>query len=124
MKKKEKIYDPKIQTLLDKYENSRDELTGYLKDIDSLRVKVEGIFPQTIDYRSKFVLEEKIKTMSAFFSTLLNIRQEYNRTLKDEIMLRQKITDDDGVSDEVDIRKVADEVDKIQKTKEQKLKVI
>lgn len=122
MKRIEKKYDPKIESLLDKFTSSREELLGYLKDVDSLRSKISQIFPQTIDYRTKFVLEEKLKTMSTFFTTLLNIRQEYNRTLKDEISLRQKITDDDNQDPkEINLREIADEVDKIQKEKEIKI---
>ncbi len=117
----DKIIDPKIDDLLSKYESSRHELLSYLTDLDKLRSKVEAIFPQTIDYRSKFVLEEKIKTMSAFYSTMLNVRQEYNRSLKDEIGLRQRnIEDSSGNERDIDIRAVADEVDKIQKQKNKK----
>jgi len=122
VKRIEKKYDPKIESLLDKFTSSREELLSYLKDVDILRSKISQIFPQTLDYRTKFILEEKIKTMSAFFTTLLNIRQEYNRTLKDEISLRQKITDDDNQDPkEINLREIADEVDKIQKEKEVKI---
>jgi len=121
MKRAEKKYDPKIEELLNKYTVSREQLTGYLKDVDNLRNKISQIFPQTLDYRTKFILEEKIKTMSVFFSTLLNIRQEYNRTLKDEISLRQKITDDDNQNPkEINLREVADQIDKIQKERLEK----
>jgi len=120
MKKVEKKYDPKIEELLDKYTSSRQELLEYIKDVDDLRKKIDQIFPKTIDYRTKFLLEEKIKAMSSFFSTLLNIRQEYNRTLKDEISLRQKITDDDNQdSRDINLRDVADQIDKMQKEKKE-----
>ena len=118
---KEKIYDPKIDALLSKYGKSRDELLSYLTDLDKLKTKIESIFPTTIDYRSKFVLEEKIKAMSAFFGTMLNVRQEYNRTIKDEITLRQKITDDENDDpQDIDVRAIADQVDKIQTEKNKK----
>lgn len=120
MKKVEKKYDPKIEELLNKYTSSRQELLEYIKDVDDLRKKIDQIFPKTIDYRTKFLLEEKIKAMSSFFSTLLNIRQEYNRTLKDEISLRQKITDDDNQdSRDINLRDVADQIDKMQKEKKE-----
>jgi 4-hydroxyphenylpyruvate dioxygenase-like putative hemolysin len=115
--KKEKVYDPKIDELLSKFEGSREELLKYLSSLDSIKTNVESIFPQNIDFRNKFVLEEKLKTLSSFYSTMLNVRQEYNRTLKDEIMLRQKSIVENDDEKDIDYRIVAEEVEKIQKEK-------
>ena len=83
--------DPKIPELLEQFTKSRDELSKYMADVDSIREKVGQIFPQNQDFRNKWVLEEKIKTVSSFYATLLNIRQEFNKTIKEEIDLRRKI---------------------------------
>lgn len=107
----------KIEELLNQLSQSRDALSSYMADVDSLRRKVDGIFPNaTADFRNKFVLEEKIKAASSFYSTLLNIRQEYNKTIKEEIEIRRKIVLKDDV-EEIDVRELANMLENHQKTK-------
>jgi hypothetical protein len=109
--------NPKIDELLQHLSESRDELSKYMLDVDNIRKKVDCIFPTTQDFRNKFVLEEKIKAASSFYSTLLNIRQEYNKTIKEEIEIRRKIQS--GVEDdqEIDVRAVAEQVEEHLKQK-------
>jgi hypothetical protein len=113
--------DPKIQELLDKYSTSREELCKYMRDLDEIRTQVSQIFPTNHDFRNRFVLEEKLKTMSVFYSTLLNIRQEFNKTLKDEIELRRKLEVGDNGDEKayVDIREIVDMIEQQQKEKQQ-----
>ena len=110
--------DPKIEELLSQLSESRTDLSDYMSDVDSIRKKVDGIFPTTQDFRNRFVLEEKIKAASSFYSTLLNIRQEYNKTIKEEIEIRRKLGNNDSEDIEVDVRAVADQVEKMMKERE------
>ncbi len=108
------LYDPKVEKLLSEYSESRVELKKYMTDVDYMRSKVEQIFPNDSDYRNKFAMEEKIKTMSSFFSMLLNIRQEFNKSLKEEIELRRKLFAADNISgagSETDIRSAAEAIE-------------
>jgi hypothetical protein len=111
------LIDPKIQELLEKLGKSRDELTKYMDDVEKIRLKVDQIFPQGQDFRNKWVLEEKIKAVSSFYSTLLNIRQEFNKTIKEEIEVRRKIEagDEDGDSN-IDVRSLAKMIEEQQKS--------
>ena len=106
---KEVLYDPKIEELLSQFSESRSQLSAYMEQVDVIRNKVDAIFPTDTDFRNKFVLEEKIKAMSSFFSTLLNIRQEYNKSIKEEIEIRRKlVTSEQGKGkDDVDMRELA-----------------
>jgi len=125
MKKEDKnlepgLYDPEIQSLLTKFSDSRNELSKYISEIDDIRKKVDSIFPQGTDFRNKFALEEKIKAASSFFSTILSIRQEYNKSIKEEIELRRKLftgITDDGEEEE-NIREIANMVEGELKNKE------
>jgi len=110
--------NPKIEELLSQLSESRDKLSEYMVDVDAIRKKIDGIFPTTQDFRNRFVLEEKIKAASSFYSTLLNIRQEYNKTIKEEIEIRRKIESKDVEEGEVDVRAVADQVEQMLKEKE------
>jgi len=119
---KEVLYDPKIEELLQKFSDSRDQLSVYMGEVDKIRLKVEAIFPSNADYRNKFVLEEKIKAMSSFFSTLLNIRQEFNKSIKEEIEMRRKLVSSENGKgkDDIDMRELASMVeDQMNKSKPQ-----
>lgn len=117
MKKEELVNntDPKIQELLSQLSTSRGELSKYMTDVDAIRNKVEQIFPQGQDFRNKWALEEKIKAVSSFYSTLLNIRQEFNKTIKEEIEIRRKLTNDDTDEEVIDIRSIAKQVEEFEK---------
>jgi len=110
--------NPKIEELLKQLSVSRDELLKYMGDVDEIRKKVDSIFPNSQDFRNKFVLEEKIKAASSFYSTLLNIRQEYNKTLKEEIEIRRKLTVGNDDENNIDVRAVADQVEEHLKKKD------
>jgi uncharacterized coiled-coil DUF342 family protein len=116
---KELSYDPEIEKLLGQFSESREELSKYMGEVEDIRKKVEAIFPTTTDFRNKFVLEEKIKAMSAFYSTLLNIRQEFNKSIKEEIELRRKMssTRDGTGEDKLDLRAIASMVEEELKNK-------
>ena len=110
--------NPKIEELLSQLSESRSKLSEYMNDVDTIRQKVDTIFPTTQDFRNRFVLEEKIKAASSFYSTLLSIRQEYNKTIKEEIEIRRKIESNNPEEGEVDVRAVADQVEQMMKEKE------
>jgi len=109
--------DPEINKLLEAFSTSRDELTKYMSEVEQIRAQVIQIFPNNQDYRNKFVLEEKIKAMSSFYTMILNIRQEYNKIIKEEIEIRRKIAiGSKGDLDEgLDIRQIADMIEQEQK---------
>ena len=108
--------DVKTKELVDKLSDSRDKLETYVGELEELKEKISSIFPTELNYRNKFALEEKVKTMSEFYNSLLRLRQEVNKTIKDEIEIRRK--SDASESDEIsssDIRKLAQELDRMQK---------
>jgi len=112
--------DPKVGELLEKFSKSREELSKYMTDVDTIRQKVDQIFPTNQDFRNKWALEEKIKAVSSFYSTLLNIRQEFNKTIKEEIDIRRKISDNnEGGEEGFNIRDLAKLVEDSQKEKKE-----
>lgn len=108
--------DNKTQELVDKLSTSRDKLEVYVGELEELKEKISTIFPTELNYRNKFALEEKVKTMSEFYNSLLRLRQEVNKTIKDEIEIRRKTSSGDKETfDMNDIRKLAQEMEKITK---------
>jgi len=125
--------DIKIITdrLLKKIEESRDCLEHDVKELETLEKHLISLLPKEVNYRSKWSLEEKIKTVTEFSNSKLRLRQEINKTLKDEITLRKQILDrKEGELTADDIRKLAEEISEINKEDkesgetEQNLKVI
>ena len=80
--------DPKILSLIKEIESSRTTLLTYVSDVESLLNKISSLFPVNLDFRNKHVLEDKLKVSSSFYTTLLNLRQEIHKSLKEEIDIR------------------------------------
>jgi hypothetical protein len=109
--------DPLILELLQEYKENRDALKVLLKDIEAIKEQVSSIFPERIDKRYKYLFEEKIKTATSFFNSLLDIRKEISRSLKDEMDLRRKLAGT-GIGDLeslLNIAELADRVERVQR---------
>lgn len=115
--------DPEINNLLGRYRESRSKLETYSSNVESLLDKVSSLFPTTLDYKNRFILEEKIKTSSNFYNTLLSLRQEINKTYMSEIEMRRKLQGgDEDENAQVDIRKIAEEVENSMKQRDKEAK--
>lgn len=88
--------------LLHEYNENRKELKNMIKEISVLKNTVEDMFPKNVDARNKYILEERIKTVVSFFDSILKIRQEINRSIKDEIELKRKIEKELNNDEEID----------------------
>lgn len=104
-RKDEEKLDSKIQELLDKFSGSREKIESYRDELEVHKNTIMSLFPKQLDHRAKFILEEKLKTVSSFYSILLNLTQELNRNTKDEIEIRRRLTQKNKDND-VDIRQV------------------
>lgn len=105
--------------LLDELAASRESLVKDIKDVQECKDAVIGVATNTTDYRSRFAKEDRIKTISGFYSTLLALRQEYNRNIISEIEIRRKLEkSDEGGEVTVDIAKIAKQIENAKKTKD------
>jgi hypothetical protein len=114
-----KELDPIILELLQEYKENREALKVLLTDIEAIKEQVTNIFPDTIDKRYKYLFEEKIKTATAFFNSLLDIRKEISRSLKDEMEVRRKITGA-GIGDLEDLLNIAELADRVERAQKSK----
>lgn len=102
-----------INKLIKELKESRSKLTVYSDDLEKMYTKAMEIFPKKHDFRNKHLLDDKLKVLSSFYSTLLSIRQEINRQVVKEIEVRRNINKDTTTNDnEVDIRQLVNELDK------------
>ena len=87
------------EQLLKELGDNRQSLHGMLDDLKTFRGKLEQLLPKQLDYRNKFMMEEKMKLVTNVISTELSIRKQIDDSLKNEITIRNKVEDtDEGLS--------------------------
>lgn len=119
----------KVDSLLNEFDEQRNHLKEMIKEVEAIKNKLDRLIPeeQNTDFRNYnkgskyiFLLEERIKSITEFFRIILDMRREISKTLKDEIDLRRKTEQSlpDDLSELLDVSKMADKVEKLQKEKE------
>ena len=108
-----------INDLLSEYIDHRAAIKIMITDLEKLKEKIETILPDSLDKRYKYFFEEKIKTISQLFSSLLDMRKEIAKSVKEEIEIRRRIESKDtgNFEDILDIRKIAERVENFKKEK-------
>jgi hypothetical protein len=105
-----------IDNLLIEFKEQREALKVMILDLEKVKEKIDTLFPDSLDKRFSRFFEEKVKTASGIFSTLLEIRKEITRGLKDEIEIRRKLEKETekenfDIEEFLDIRKLAGKVE-------------
>lgn len=108
----------KYEELLDELSKSRDQLTTMISDVDQCKDAILKVAANTTDYRNRYSKEDRLKTITSFYGTLLALRQEYNRNIISEIELRRKLEKGDDGEIELDITKIAKQIESLQKKKD------
>jgi len=114
----ENLLDEKVEALLNEFAMHRDEIKKMIEEVDEIRQDIDRLIPKKLDARYIRFFEEKVKSMTGFFSTLLDMRKEIIKSIKDEIELRRKLGAGDAsidVESVIDIRSVARKVESFQK---------
>ena len=114
--KQKKINSEITEALLKEYQDQRIALKLMIDDLEKIKVKVDTILPERLDNRIARFFEEKIKTITALFQTVLDVRKEILKSVKDEVEIRTKVTLGDELEESLeDIRGLAKKVEKLQK---------
>jgi len=115
--------------LIAEYKEQRDSLKKMIIDLNLIKDKIDKLFPENLDKRYIRFFEEKMKSVTSLFSTILDIRKEIMKSVKTEFELRNVMhklyeKDDDSL-DDFDIDGLEDIITKIQedhkKQKEKRL---
>ena len=110
-------YDEKVDQLLGIFEENRNAIMKMITDLETLKDKLDTIFPESTDARYMRFFEEKVKAVSSFFNVLLDMRKEINKSLKDEMEMRRRVESKDGeieIEDLLDIRGAARKIEDFQ----------
>ena len=114
--------EKKIELLLCEFEYHRDSIKTMIVDLEEIKQHIDKILPKNLDARYIRFFEEKVKTITALFTSLLEMRKEIAKSVKDEIEIRRKIINKQEEFDPdelLDIRKMTEQMDKFQESTKQ-----
>ncbi len=115
-----------IDDLLSEFKEQRNSLKEMINDLEDLKKNLNGLFPDNLNARYKHFFEEKLRVATELFKTILDIRKEISKSLKDEIDLRRKTksngTLDSDIENYIDMSEWANKLSGLKKEKAQKLK--
>jgi len=111
----DEVKDEKVNLLIDDFTNQRKSLENQVLDLEKIRSKLDILFPEQLDNRNVMRFHEKVKSTTELYKSILDVRKEIIKSIKDEIDIRRKVdgkTNDDDFSN-YDIRSLAKRVEKI-----------
>jgi hypothetical protein len=103
----------KIDELLEEFVEHRVAIKLMIKDLEEIKKNVDKVIPTRLDARHIRFFEEKVKSVTALFNSLLEMRKEIARCVKEEIEIRRKIDKGDkewDIDEMFDVRDFADKV--------------
>jgi len=111
-----------MDELLVQFKTQRNAIMDMIKDLEDIKVNINKLIPDKLDSRYIRFFEEKVKTVTEVFKTLLDMRKEIQKSLKEEIDIRRKmgsaVGDDDDVEQYLNIRKLASKVEEFKEAKD------
>lgn len=106
------------ERLIKELAENRKKLYNMISSVEGLRDKLEELLPQKIDFRSKWMIPERMKTVSEIIKNELSVRKQIDDSIKLESDLRLKNSDsEDGLITE-NIKTIAKAMEQYQKEKE------
>lgn len=110
------------ETLLAEFKENREALRVMVEDLEKFKKQVQELFPDKFDNRYKYLFDEKVKATTGFFNSLLDIRKEINKSLKDELEMRRKLDQaEESYEDDLNIGELASRINAL--TKGEKINV-
>lgn len=84
-----------LNSLLEELKENRKSLHDMLDDISDFRKNLDVLMPSKQDFRNKFVMQEKMRSVTEILKGELAIRGQIDSSIKLEIDIRKKSTDDE-----------------------------
>jgi len=103
-----------VKELLNEFKLHRMAIMEMIGDLEKIKRNIDRLIPERLDSRYVRFFEEKVKSITGLFNSLLDMRKELSKNLKDEIELRRKVdaeAEGKDISDIIDIRKIADKIE-------------
>ena len=105
--------------LIQEFSDQRKSIKLMIDDMEKIKLRIDSILPESLDKRYIRFFEEKVKSITELFKLILELRKEITKNAKDEFELRRKNDkgEDDFDDSTIDIKKIADRIDKVRKDK-------
>jgi hypothetical protein len=107
--------DEIIIDLLKEFKDQRDKIKEMVVEVEDLQEQVSLLFPDKVDARTRKFLEDKVKTMVAFYNVLLDMRKEISKSVKEELDFRRRLEneefDPEDLSELLDVSELSKKVD-------------
>lgn len=110
-----------MHDLIGEFKIQRDAIMGMISDLEGIKKNIDRLIPEQLDARYVRFFEEKVRSITELFKTLLDMRKEITKNLKDEIDLRRRLEIKDTLEDIekiIDIRGLAGKVEQFKKRKD------
>jgi hypothetical protein len=104
----------KTEELLKEFYEHREAIKNMIKDLEQLKMRIDSLFPATLDARYIRFFEEKVKTITSLFNSLLEMRKEIAKNVREEIEIRSKMPEgspEEEIEKYLDVRKMADKIE-------------
>jgi len=113
----------KINELLEEFVEHRAAIKLMIGDLEEIKKNVDKVIPTRLDARHIRFFEEKVKSVTALFNALLEMRKEIARCVREEIEIRRKIDKGEKEFDLDELFNVRDFADKVTDFKEESRKL-
>ena len=112
------ITDNIIKKLIGEFSETRDEIKKMIVEIEEISKNVKDLFPDKFDARYRMIFQERVKATTELFKTLLDMRKELTKSIKDEIDIRRKIKSGkiENLEDLLDVSHIMDRIGEFQET--------
>ena len=103
-----------VEHLLEEFNVHRAAIKEMIEEMNGIKANIDRLIPTSLDARYVRFFEEKVKSITALFNSLLDMRKEIVKSVREEIDLRRKLDVGDGnydLENLIDIRKVAEKVE-------------
>jgi len=116
-----------IYSLLDKFSESRASIQKMIDEIEEITTTVKQLFPDNFDVRYRLVFQERVKAVTELFKTLLDMRKEITKNIKDEIEIRRKVKSKNSlgnIEEMLNMNSIMEKIEDFQNNKMTKAKKI
>ena len=103
-----------VEHLLTEFDDHRVAIKEMIDELSVIKKNIDRLIPASLDARYIRFFEEKVKSITNLFNSLLDMRKEIVKSVREEIDLRRKLDVGDGnydLENIIDIRKVAEKVE-------------
>ena len=110
--------ETKVKTLLKELSDNREKLHDMLGDITGFRATLDKLLPKQVDYKSKWMIPERIRTVTEVIKSELAVRKQIDESVKTEIELRRKSGDESREQLAGDIKNMAKAIEFLEQKNE------